>query len=109
MQILARRATIAQKAQTIPCLAQRARIPPHPGYMKSDSALTVLEDTSVMPQVSTVLYRDFPHRKPETDQYYCQQSHNLEPFPQAKNDTSNVSRGLTCQNFKQNGYLHASP
>ena len=27
------------------------------------------------------------------------QSHNLGPFRQAENDTSNVSRGLTCQNF----------
>ena len=37
------------------------------------------------------------------------QSHNLGPFRQAGINLSNVSRGRTCQNFKQNGYLHASP
>ena len=37
------------------------------------------------------------------------QSHNLGPFRQAGINLSNVSHGLTCQNFKQNGYLHASP
>ena len=36
-------------------------------------------------------------------------SHNLEPFWQTENNTTSVSRGLTCKTFKQSGWQQASP
>ena len=47
-------------------------------------------------------FADVISTKPEVIQ-------NLGSFRQAENDTSKVSRGLTCQNLKQNGCLHVSP